>query len=151
MKNDLEVSKQIQMLSRKIKRNLDTTFFRYGLTGVQAGILKFVYDKSKKGKVYAKDIENEFDKRRATIAGIIQLLEQNELIERKSEGKDARMKEIVLTDKALNIVKSINLTINNVEKNLKKDITKEEISNFLETLKKMNNNLRKGEGVSNIC
>lgn len=145
MKNDLEVSKQIQMLSRKIKRNLDTTFFRYGLTGVQAGILKFVYDKSKKGKVYAKDIENEFDKRRATIAGIIQLLEQNELIERKSEGKDARMKEIVLTDKALNIVKSINLTINNVEKNLKKDITKEEISNFLETLKKMNNNLRKGE------
>lgn len=145
MKNDLEVSKQIQMLSRKIKRNLDTTFFSYGLTGVQAGILKFVYDKSKKGKVYAKDIENEFDKRRATIAGIIQLLEQNELIERKSEGKDARMKEIVLTDKALNIVKSINLTINNVEKNLKKDITKEEISNFLETLKKMNNNLRKGE------
>ncbi len=145
MKNDLEVSKQIQMLSRKIKRNLDTTFFRYGLTGVQAGILKFVYDKSKKGKVYAKDIENEFDKRRATIAGIVQLLEQNELIERKSEGKDARMKEIVLTDKALNIVKSINLTINNVEKNLKKDITKEEISNFLETLKKMNNNLRKGE------
>ncbi len=145
MKNDLEVSKQIQMLSRKIKRNLDITFFSYGLTGVQAGILKFVYDKSKKGKVYAKDIENEFDKRRATIAGIIQLLEQNELIERKSEGKDARMKEIVLTDKALNIVKSINLTINNVEKNLKKDITKEEISNFLETLKKMNNNLRKGE------
>ena len=145
MKNDLEVSKQIQMLSRKIKRNLDTTFFSYGLTGVQAGILKFVYDKSKKGKVYAKDIENEFDKRRATITGIIQLLEQNELIERKSEGKDARMKEIVLTDKALNIVKSINLTINNVEKNLKKDITKEEISNFLETLKKMNNNLRKGE------
>lgn len=145
MKNDLEVSKQIQMLSRKIKRNLDTTFFSYGLTGVQAGILKFVYDRSKKGKVYAKDIENEFDKRRATIAGIIQLLEQNELIERKSEGKDARMKEIVLTDKALNIVKSINLTINNVEKNLKKDITKEEISNFLETLKKMNNNLRKGE------
>lgn len=145
MKNDLEVSKQIQMLSRKIKRNLDTTFFSYGLTGVQAGILKFVYDKSKKGKVYAKDIENEFDKRRATIAGIIQLLEQNELIERKPEGKDARMKEIVLTDKALNIVKSINLTINNVEKNLKKDIAKEEISNFLETLKKMNNNLRKGE------
>ena len=145
MKNDLEVSKQIQMLSRKIKRNLDITFFSYGLTGVQAGILKFVYDKSKKGKVYAKDIENEFDKRRATIAGIIQLLEQNELIERKSEGKDARMKEIVLTDKALSIVKSINLTINNVEKNLKKDITKEEISNFLETLKKMNNNLRKGE------
>ena len=145
MKNDLEVSKQIQMLSRKIKRNLDITFFSYGLTGVQAGILKFVYDKSKKGKVYAKDIENEFDKRRATIAGIIQLLEQNELIERKSEGKDARMKEIVLTDKALNIVKSINLTINNVEKNLKKDITKEEISNFLETLKKINNNLRKGE------
>ena len=145
MKNDLEVSKQIQMLSRKIKRNLDTTFFRYGLTGVQAGILKFVYDKSKKGKVYAKDIENEFDLRKATITGIIKLLEQNELIERKSEGKDARMKEIVLTDKALNIVKSINLTINNVEKNLKKDITKEEISNFLETLKKMNNNLRKGE------
>ena len=145
MENEEKLGKYVSILSRNIKRILNEEVSKYDITYEQTIFLKYIADNSLKCKVYAKDLENEFDKRRATITGIIQLLEQNELIERKSEGKDARMKEIVLTDKALNIVKSINLTINNVEKNLKKDITKEEISNFLETLKKMNNNLRKGE------
>lgn len=141
MKNKDDVGKRIQMLSRKIKRNLDLTFLNFGVTGVQAGILKFIYEKSKTDKVYAKDIENEFDMRRATIAGIIQLMEQNKLIERKSEGKDARMKEIVMTEKALSIVHSINSSIKSVEKQLKKDISEDEICNFLDTLNKLSNNL----------
>ncbi len=141
MKSNDDVGKQIQMLSRKIKRNLDSTFLSYGVTGVQGRILKFIYNKSKKGKVYAKDIENEFDMRRATIAGIIQLMENNNLIERKSAGEDARMKEIVMTEKALNIVNNINSSIKNMEKKLKKDISKEEMSTFLDTLNKISNNI----------
>ncbi len=143
-----DVGKQIQMISRKIRRRLDTTFLNYGLTGVQASMLKFINDKSRSGKVYAKDIENEFDMRRATIAGIMQLMEQNKLIERKAEGADARLKEIVITKKALDIVNNINLSIQKVEKDLKDDISKEEISTFINILNKLSNNLnKKGENI----
>ena len=99
-----EIGKSVQKLSRKIKRTLDETFLNYGITGVQASILKFIHKKSQSQKVYARDIETEFDMRRATIAGTLQLMEQNKLIVRKSEENDCRLKEIILTDKAKEII-----------------------------------------------
>ena len=129
MKKEYEIGAQIHMLSRKIKRKLDEAFVSYGITGVQAIMLKFINDKSREGKVYAKDIESEFDMRRATIAGILQLLEQNKLITRKAEDSDARLKEITITKKALEIINNW-ICIAQLEKRLKK-ISKEERENFL--------------------
>ena len=124
MKKEYEIGAQIHMLSRKIKRKLDEAFVSYGITGVQAIMLKFINDKSREGKVYAKDIESEFDMRRATIAGILQLLEQNQLITRKAEGSDARLKEITITKKALEIINNVDSSIAQLEKRLEKNINK---------------------------
>ena len=136
-----EIGKSVQKLSRKIKRTLDETFLNYGITGVQASILKFIDKKSQTQKVYARDIEIEFDMRRATIAGILQLMEQNNLIKRKFEKKDCRLKEIILTNKALEIIQKLDIAINEVEKRLTKDISKEEIKNFFSTIEKLSKNL----------
>ena len=141
MKKEYEIGAQIHMLSRKIKRKLDEAFVSYGITGVQAIMLKFINDKSREGKVYAKDIESEFDMRRATIAGILQLLEQNELITRKAEGSDARLKEITITKKALEIINNVDSSIAELEKRLEKNMSKEERENFLKTLDKLSRNL----------
>ena len=141
MKKEYEIGAQIHMLSRKIKRKLDETFVSYGITGVQAIMLKFINDKSREGKVYAKDIESEFDMRRATIAGILQLLEQNQLITRKAEGSDARLKEITITKKALEIINNVDSSIAQLEKRLEKNMSKEEKENFLKTLDKLSKNL----------
>ena len=141
MKKEYEIDAQIHMLSRKIKRKLDEAFVSYGITGVQAIILKFINDKSREGKVYAKDIESEFDMRRATIAGILQLLEQNKLITRKAEGSDARLKEITITKKALEIINNVDSSIAELEKRLEKNMSKEERENFLKTLDKLSKNL----------
>ena len=141
MKKEYEIGAQIHMLSRKIKRKLDEAFVSYGITGVQAIMLKFINDKSREGKVYAKDIESEFDMRRATIAGILQLLEQNELITRKAEGSDARLKEITITKKALEIINNVDSSIAELEKRLEKNMSKEERENFLKTLDKLSKNL----------
>ena len=141
MKKEYEIGAQIHMLSRKIKRKLDETFVSYGITGVQAIMLKFINDKSREGKVYAKDIESEFDMRRATIAGILQLLEQNQLITRKAEGSDARLKEITITKKALEIINNVDSSIAELEKRLEKNMSKEERENFLKTLDKLSKNL----------
>ena len=137
MKKEYEIGAQIHMLSRKIKRKLDEAFVSYGITGVQAIMLKFINDKSREGKVYAKDIESEFDMRRATIAGILQLLEQNKLITRKAEGSDARLKEITITKKALEIINNVDSSIAELEKRLEKNMSKEEKENILKTLDKL--------------
>ena len=141
MQKEYEIGAQIHMLSRKIKRKLDEAFVSYGITGVQAIMLKFINDKSREGKVYAKDIESEFDMRRATIAGILQLLEQNKLITRKAEGSDARLKEITITKKALEIINNVDSSIAELEKRLEKNMSKEERENFLKTLDKLSRNL----------
>lgn len=136
-----EIGKSVQKLSRKIKRTLDETFLKYGITGVQASILKYIHKKSQSQKVYARDIETEFDMRRSTIAGILQLMEQNNLIARKSQESDCRLKEIILTNKAKEIIQKLDVAIEKVEKKLTTNISKEEISSFLNIIEKLSKNL----------
>ena len=141
MKEEYEIGKQVQMLSRKIKRKMDEPFFEYGITGGQAFMLKYIHEKSTNGKVYAKDIENEFDMRRPTVTGILQLMEQNGLIERKAEGKDARLKEIFITKKGMEIGEKIDSNVKRVEKKLVKDISINEIQTFLTIIGKLSKNI----------
>ena len=141
MYSENDIGKQIQMLSRKITRKLNETFLSYKITGVQAFILKYIYENSKNKKIYAKDLRQEFDLRKPTITGILQIMQQNDLIERKTQGKDARLKEITITKKASDIVNKIDLSIREVENKLLENISKEEISYFLSVLKKMSTNL----------
>lgn len=141
MSEEEEIGKQIQMLSRKIKRKMDETFLEYNITGGQAFMLKFIHEKQKNEKVYAKNIESEFDMRRPTVTGILQLMEQNELIKRKAEGKDARLKEIVITEKGLKIVNEIDSRVEQLEKKLVKGISKKEIQDFLITMDKLSKNI----------
>lgn len=70
-------------------------------TAKQGIVLGFIREKSSKGEdVFQKDIEKHFSLRRPTATGILQLMEKNNLIERQALKEDARMKKIVLTDKA---------------------------------------------------
>ena len=140
MKED-KILKHLPIASRQVKRKMDEVFQKFNLTSTQSFTLKFIEENSKIKKVYAKDIENEFDMRRATVAGIIQLMEQNELIERSSESTDARMKEITLTRKALDKEYSIDLEMKKLEKQITKNISKEELTNFFDTLNKKSMNL----------
>ena len=138
-----EIGKYIQIVSRQLKRNMDETLSKYSVTGVQSMVIGYIYRKSKQGEVFAKDIEEEFDMRKATVAGIIQLMEANGLIMRKAKEEDCRLKSIVLTPKALEIEKIAKKQINVTEKNIVKEMSKEEQEMFLSLLKKASKNLYK--------
>ena len=126
----------VHIFSRNIKRTLDNVFNKYHLTSVQSAVLEYIYKRNTKGeKVYSKDIEKTFDMRRATSAGILQLLEKQGLIIRELENKDSRLKNIILTEK------EIKRAIEENERKIRKNISKEEIKQFLEILNKMYNNL----------
>ena len=83
--------------------------------------------------------------RKATVTGIIQLMETNGLIERKAKEDDCRLKSIVLTPKALEIKKAVKKQIDIEEKNIVNHMTKEEQKQFLELLKKTSSNLENGK------
>ena len=136
-----EIGKYIQIVSRQLKRNMDETLSKYNVTGVQSMVIGYIYKKSQKGEVFAKDIEEEFDMRKATVTGIIQLMETNGLIERKAKEGDCRLKSIVLTPKALEIKTVVKKQIDIEEKNIVNEMTKEEQKQFLELLKRASSNL----------
>ena len=62
------LGKNVHMLSRQIKREIDLQVAKYGITSVQAGMIQFIFEKSRRKDIFAKDIEKQFDIRRASIA-----------------------------------------------------------------------------------
>ena len=138
-----ELGRNVHMLSRLLKRNTDIEVTKYGITGVQSAMIGFIYEKSRKKDVFAKDIEKEFDLRRASSAGLIQNMEKNGLIKREMVGNDARLRKIVLTEKALELRRKLDKSIKNMEKKMQEGLTKEEVEKYLELTKKMAKNLER--------
>ena len=128
---DDTLGKGIHILSRQLKREMDFKLAKYGITGVQSAMIGFIYDESRKKDVFAKDIEKNFDIRRASIAGMLQNMEKNGLIKRETVGDDARLRRIVLTQKALKIRKEVEKNIIKVEKQAMEGLTKEEVKKYV--------------------
>ena len=128
-------------MSRQVKRKVDEAVSEYNVTAVQCSLIGFIFESNKNGSVYAKDIESRFNMRRATVAEILSLMEKNGLIERKARSEDARLKEIRLTNKSLEIKNSIEKAIKKVEKDLKKGLSEEELQDFMHIIEKMSKNL----------
>ena len=141
MEKKVEVGRKVEMLSRQIRRKVDESISSQDLTAKQAMILLVIYDLSKVKDVYAKDIEDAFDMRRATVTGILQLMEKNGIIVREENNIDGRLKSIRLTQKAINLRLKMKKNIQKVESNLLSDLSKEEIETFLKIMEKMSHNL----------
>lgn len=107
---------------------------------MQCAFIKYIYNKSLDGDVYAKDIESDFEMRRASVTGILQLMEKNNLIKR-DECVDQRLKKITLTKKALKIKDDIQKEIVEIENKLKSNISKENLEIFEYVVEQMIRNL----------
>lgn len=138
-----DLGRYVHILSRKIKKRIDESVSIYDVTSVQCAILSFINRESKKGDVFAKDIESKFNMSRATIAEILSLMEKNDLIQRRADTKDARLKKIVLKKKALDIQNSVSKEICKVEKEMKKGLTEKEVEEFVYLISKISDNLKK--------
>ena len=140
MKSD-DIGRSVHKLSRQLKRRLDIKVGKYGVTGVQCDMIRYIYKKSKEKNVFARDIEKKFDIRRASMAGILQNMEKNELIKREDIDSDGRLKRIVLTQKALKLRKIIEKEIAKLEDKAMQNIKEDEIIKFIEIAEKMSKNL----------
>lgn len=121
-------------------------------TGMHGYLLRYLYENQERD-VFQRDIEKAFSISRSMVTVTLQLMEKNGLIRRESVVQDARLKRIVLTQKARDLHRQIEADILAFESNLARGISEEEQEVFLRVAKKMQENLREDlakQGIS-IC
>lgn len=135
------IAKAVIDLSFQLKRDLDNTAAKYGLTRPQAVILKYLEAESAQKDIFQKDIEREFRIRKSSVTSVIQLLEKNGYIVRESVNEDARLKKIILTDKAIEVNQFIGDGLEKREEKFYRVLSKEEIENFFYIMNKISGTL----------
>ncbi len=143
MQERKDIGFKIRMLSNLIRRDVEKSRNRMGLVlpkGINGWAISYFFENREKD-IFQRDFEAEFSIRRSTASSILKTMEQNGFIERKSVSYDARLKKIVLTEKAIKIHKNVIADIERREKILRNGISEEEIDSFLNTLKKLSANM----------
>lgn len=133
----------IKSLNNEIKRLFDRTAIAENdanLTGMQYALLGFVGRNSRGGPVYQRDLEAEFNMRRSTASEMLKLLEKQDYICRINDAEDTRLKQIVLTEKALELHKIAMDNMERVQLRLRRGISDEEMEQFFKTLDKIMRN-----------
>ena len=143
MKRENEIGFVVRRLSNLIKRDVEKSKVRLGLdpmSDVNGWAIGYFYD-NRDRDIFQKDFENKFSIRPSTASNILKTMEQKGFIERVSVEADARLKKIVLTDKAVNLHKKVIKEINDREDRLKTDIAAEELEIFFRVMGKLTANM----------
>ena len=140
LKLGLDINKIHHIISRKVDAAVISSIDD-NLTVSQAYVIDFISMEGKHRDIFQKDLEKEFDLKRSSLSLMLNNMEKNDLIQRIPVAEDARLKKIILTEKAITLNKKISNAIDSVENKLCKDITLEEINMFYKVLNKIRNNL----------
>lgn len=135
---------ELKAANNMIRRKMEVIFAQqdgYELNGMQGPLLGYLYHKSRNGDVYQKDVEREFRIRRSTATVMLQSLEQKGYLVRVASTEDARLKRILLTEKAIRHHDLIEEQIRIFNRELEAGLTEEEKETFLRILNKMMHNL----------
>lgn len=136
------IGHEVKIMSNLIQRKINENPLEFDdLTGMQAWMLKFIHEQPKNTNVFQKDIEKEFQIRRSTATGILQLLEKNGYIIREAVAEDARLKKITLTKKAILAQEELSRKVEKIDKLIETGLSKEEIETFFNVAEKIKNNL----------
>ncbi|HAT89620.1 MAG TPA: MerR family transcriptional regulator [Roseburia sp.] len=110
------------------------------LTGMQRWTLGFLKDHDGED-IYQKDIETEFSVSRATASNMLAVMERKGLLQREAVAHDARLKKLVLTEKARALVDRSEQDMRDMEALLSKGLSETEIKNLKKYLDQMLLNL----------
>ncbi len=113
------------------------------LSPVQVKIINYLLE-HRKERVYQRDLENVLNIRRSTISGILQTMEKNNIIRRVEVAEDARIKQIILTEVALKKDKEMKKRFQEIEKIIRKKISKKDLETFLQVTTQIKENLKEG-------
>lgn len=139
--------RMVHVLSHQMKRRNAAVRMKEddGLTTMQKHVLNFILLETLHKDVYQKDIEEEFQVRKSTVTGMLQLMEKNGFVYRENAEKDARLKRIIPTPKSEALRPMILENIRSVEERLVQGVAPEEMEIFRKVLLRMLQNLAETE------
>lgn len=141
MEDSRDAGRVIGMVSNQIKRQLDGIILNDALTGMQGRFLHFILTHSAGQDLFQKDLEEEFNLRRSTATGILQLMERGGLLYRESVDYDARLKKIVVTQKGKERKAQVEESIRTLEERLQRGICEADLAVFFRVMEQMSKNL----------
>ena len=134
---------QIKSLEKRILRhNKEKSIKDKEITTTQMEILLYIF-KNEDKDIYQKELENVLNLRRATVSGVLQTMEKNNLITRITDAEDTRTKKIILNEETRNIFLRQLKQFDEIEKVIVDGISEKELEVFFEVIQKMKNNVEK--------
>ena len=115
---------------------------------LQAKVLKYILEHKEK-TIRQKDLEMSLKVSKATISEVLLTMEKGKIIKRVSVPEDARAKRIVLTNTSLERLKELEKNFEVINDELLYNISNEELAQFLNILKKMQQNMKE-RGETNV-
>lgn len=115
-----------------------------GMTGKNGWIIGFL-SKNEGRPVYQKDLEKEFNVTRSTASKVITLMEKKGFVARRGVENDARLKEIVLTEKGRMLACKMQRDFEEMEAKLTAGFSREEREQLLDFLHRIYCNLNENE------
>lgn len=110
-------------------------------TPIEMCVLKFLNETNE--TVYQRDIEKKFSIRRSTATVLLQNLEEKGLIYKVTAENDARLKQIILTEKARELHRKLEKHADAFEQKILDGISATEREQFILVLEKMADNFDK--------
>ena len=139
-----EVGRLLAMINNGMRRRMETSpVFQEmeGMTGKNGWIIGYLY-RNQDHPVYQKDLEKAFNVTRSTASKVLTLMERKGFVERRSVREDARLKEIVLTEKALQIGEQMHQDRTKMEQRLTRGLTEEETQQLIGYLHRLLDNVK---------
>lgn len=140
----LPVGYEVKKLARRIDRSMDAFVAKHSggaLTGMNGWILQFLF-RRRESDVFQKDVEAAFRIRRSTATAFLQHMEAAGYIERIPVSYDARLKKIVLTQKAIALYEEMEEEVSRFEKRLTNGFSEEELAAFDSYIARFSENLK---------
>lgn len=141
--NNRNMSYQVKLLANLLRRSIDQSGVMThddGITAAQGWIIAYLYQRSGED-VFQRDLYDQFHLRRSTVTGILKLMEKNGFIVREPVPKDARLKKLVLTPKAVEQYQRVMRRIDEIETRMMEGFTQEECEQALSYIRRMQKNL----------
>ncbi len=142
-----DIGFMVRRLSNLIKRDVEKSRIQLGvedIKGINGWAIAYFYENREKD-IFQKDFESHFSIRRSTASVILKTMEQKGLISRVSVENDARLKKIMLTEKAVDIHKKIMNEIEEREKKLRKNVSEEDLKVFFKCMQRFCANMEEKE------
>ena len=134
------IYKYVSQLANSQRRLIDKLSKDKEYSGTQGKVIHYLFA-NRTETIYQKNIEEVFGLRASTATELVSSLEKMGMLKRVPSKKDARFREIILTEKAEMLKKDVFQDINALEEHLINNINQEELNTWINVTCKMLSNL----------